>query len=443
MVYILNKIKKNIIAIFFISLASLSFIYLINSIYNSQKNKNMLRQLEENKGKEFNEICMAIKDHDLYDIKDLESNTYKIGEDIKLRFCKNIDKKSSCLYRDTIRLAGSIYGEEGNYNKFNVKDDGTINIILAKGDKNKIRNENYLVNITLKCDKNLNDLKYTYSPINFNIYNDYILNIEGSCKQACVIKDRYVDFGLPLRIIFVIILLIFGFIIGFFGFKCIKITIYFVSFAGLAFVTYIILNLCDETNLVIMFVVMGVFGLAGIGISIFFMYKKKYLQFYAIFVGVIMGFLIGSLISELALSFIETEHLKIIEIIVIIILVAIGVIFGICFNKETIIVGTSIIGSYCLIRGLSLTLYQVLPFVNELKIYDLATHHNYEQLKEMIVGLFLIYPSILVVLIIVTIIIQCKFSPNLEEKKVNKTVSKIVEESFPDSQSTSLINKGG
>ena len=124
-------------------------------------------------------------------------------------------------------------------------------------------------------------------------------------------------------------------------------------------------------------------------------------------------------------------------------MVAIGVIFGICFNKETIIVGTSIIGSYCLIRGLSLTLYQFLPFVNELKIYDLATHHNYEQLKEMIVGLFLIYPSILVVLIIVTIIIQCKFSPNLEEKKVNKTVSKIVEESFPHSLSSSLINKGG
>ena len=87
-------------------------------------------------------------------------------------------------------------------------------------------------------------------------------------------------------------------------------------------------------------------------------------------------------------------------------------------------------------RALSLFLNNVVPFVNELKIYDLATHHNYDQITEMIVGLFLIYPSILVVLIIVTIIIQFKFNPNWKNEDY-----KMLDKSFIDPVTLPLFKK--
>ena len=169
MLFINNKIKiqkrKNslgIKAFIFLSIAFIAFICLINSVYTSPKIKNILRQLAEDQNKKrMNEICMAIKGYDLYDIKELEATPYNITKDISLRFCKNIEgEKSSCIYKNgnnKIKLAGDIKGENGNYNKFDVQKDGTIKIELATGDKNKKLNKNYKVEINLKCDKNKKD----------------------------------------------------------------------------------------------------------------------------------------------------------------------------------------------------------------------------------------------------------------------------------------------
>ena len=196
MLFIDNKIKikksKNslgIKAMIFLSIAFFAFICLINSFYSSPKIKNILRELEEDQNKKrMNEICMAIKDYDLYDIKDLETTPYNINKNITLRFCKNIEgEKSSCIYKNgknKIRLAGDINGENGNYNKFEVQKDGKIKIELATGDKNKKLNKNYQVKITLKCDKNKKDFTITNNVENFNINNNNVLNIEGACKHV-------------------------------------------------------------------------------------------------------------------------------------------------------------------------------------------------------------------------------------------------------------------
>ena len=92
--------------IFFLSITFISFICLTNPFYNSQNFKNILRQLEDNpRSKGVNEICMAIKGYDLYDIKELETNVYKINNKITLKFCKNIEgQDSSCIYNDWRKL---------------------------------------------------------------------------------------------------------------------------------------------------------------------------------------------------------------------------------------------------------------------------------------------------------------------------------------------------
>ena len=91
--------------------------------------------------------------------------------------------------------------------------------------------------------------------------------------------------------------------------------------------------------------------------------------------------------------------------------IVIGVLLSIFLPKETFIIGTSILGSYCLMRAFSFFLEDVVPFINELKIYDLATHQNYEKIADMVWGVFLIYPSMLIVFIVATIIVQFKLNP--------------------------------
>ena len=143
-------------------------------------------------------------------------------------------------------------------------------IELATGDKNKKLNKNYQVKITLKCDKNKKDFTKSKT-VKFDIINEYYLKIEGACTQACVIKERYgKDIGLVARIIIGVVLLGIGIFLGFLGYKGRKVTIFFVCIVGLVFIAYAILNLCNEKTLVIQIIVLSVFGLAGVGLSIFF-----------------------------------------------------------------------------------------------------------------------------------------------------------------------------
>ena len=390
---------------------------------------NALRQLEEDpRTKGVNEICMEIDGNNLYDLKDLEEKTYNITENIFLRFCKNIDgEDSSCIYKaenKKIKLAGDIKGQEGNNNKFEIENNDKVKLYLSAGEKNANINKNYLVNVEIECNATINDFILKEKPT-FDINNDHILNIKGISKHACVIKDKYgKDIGLVGRIIVGIVLLGVGVYVGIFGYRGRKIGIFLVCISGLVFGSLIILNLFDVTNLVIKIIVMVVFGLVGVGLSIFFVYKQKFLKFYMILVGGITGYILSITINDLFISLIDTEHQKIIRIVIIVVFIVIGVIFGIFLTKGTFIVGTSIIGSYCLMRALSFFLYDVVPFVDELKIYDLAKHGNYEKISEMVVGLFLIYPSLLLVFIVVTIIVQIKLNPKWRDVEDYKLLEK-------------------
>ena len=416
--------KINTRTFLFIIFNIVVIIFLINIFPNFN---NILRKLEDDpRTKGVNEICMEIVNNDLYDLKDLEQKTYNITENIFLTFCKNIEGyKSSCIYKNNNvikKLAGDIHGEENNNNKIEANND-IVKLYLSAGDDFD-SNEKYKVNIELECDKNTNDFTLLENP-NFDINKNNILNIKGKCKQACVLANYYgEEIALAGRIIIGVALLVGGIYIGIFGYRGRKIGIFLVCIAGFVFLSTIILQLFNETDLVINITVMIVFALPGIALSIFFIYKQKFLKIYMILVGGITGYVIGSTANNLFISLIDTEHQKLIRIIAIVVFIVIGVIFGIFLTKGTFIVGTSIIGSYCLMRAMSFFLYSVVPFVDEVKIYDLATHGNYAKIVEMIWGLFLIYPSMFVVFIVVTIIIQVKLNPKWRDVEDYKLLEK-------------------
>ena len=410
----LNKITLSFHTIFFISINFIIIFFLITNIYIPISSK-VLRKLEDDPRKSgANEICMLIKDNDLYDLKDLEDKTYNITENIDLKFCSNIDNyKSSCIYKignTAKRLSGDIKGEKDNKNKIELVGNNTLKILLALGEQNN-KNQNYKVTIELQCDKSSNDFKVSEIS-DFNPDDNDALTIKGKCKQACVIEDKYgTDIGLAGRIIAGIVLLGVGVYIGIFGYRGRKVGIFLVCTAGFVLLAKIILSLFDVINLAVNIVIMVLFGLLGIGLSIFFVKKQKYLKFYMILVGGITGYIIGDTINNLFIALIDTAHQKLIQIIVVVLCIIIGVVVGIFLPKGTFIVGTSVLGSYCLMRAISFFLYTVVPFIDELKIYDLAKHGNYEKIAEMVLSLFLIYPSLLIVFIVVTIIVQFKLNP--------------------------------
>ena len=256
----------------FITINIIIFICFINSFGDLTQNNSLRKLAQDPRTEGVNEICMEIDGNNLYDLIDLEDKTYNLTQNIFLRFCKNINiTESSCIYKEEnkiIKLAGSIKGEEGNNNKIEIGNNGLVKLYLSAGEKNK-NEKRYLVNIEIECDKNQSDFIANVS--NFDPNNDYILNITGKSKHACVIKDKYgEDIGLVGRIIVGIILLAAGVYIGFFGYRGRKIGIFLVCISGCVVIASIILNLINETNLVVNIIVLIIFGLVGVGLSIFF-----------------------------------------------------------------------------------------------------------------------------------------------------------------------------
>ena len=242
-------------------------------------------------------------------------------QNIFLRFCKNIDNyDSTCIYKTEnkeIKLSGDIKGEDGNKNKVEKDSNGLI-LYLSSGEKNS-QNQNYKVNVKLQCEENFNEFTLTNDISSFDPINseEITLTIEGKCKQACVIKDKYgTDLGVAGNIITGIILLAIGVYIGFFGYRGRLVGIFLVCIAGFVLLANIILNLFNEKNLTISIVVQAVFGLCGFGLSMFFIYKQKYLKFYMILIGGITGYVIGNTLNNLFISIIDTEHIKLINKII-------------------------------------------------------------------------------------------------------------------------------
>jgi hypothetical protein len=370
---------------------------------------------------------MQIDNYDLYDLINLTDKVFNITENIKLKFCQNIENyESSCIYKrgETIKkLSGNIRGEEGNYNKVEVKADGVM-VYLSAGE-NFNENEKYKVNIEIKCDeKTQNDFILTENP-KFDVNNNYLLNIKGKSSTACPIKDHYGK-KIPLgwNIAIGVVLLGVGVYIGIFGYRGRKVGVFFVCIAGLVFVSLIVLNSCNENRLYVKIIVMAVFGLVGIALSIFFIYKQKFLKIYMALVGGVAGYALSTTIINIIISLFNTEHQKLIRIIVCVVLIIAGILLGIFVTKGTFIVGTSVIGSYSLMRAFSFFLDTVVPFVSEIKIYDLATHGNYDKIEEMVLGLFLIYPGMLIVFIVVTIVAQFNLNPKWTDVEDYKLLEK-------------------
>jgi len=420
------------------ALIGISMIVVVYTINIFTKNTTPNRLLEEEKDPRTvkpNEICMQIEDTYLFDLTNLSKIQAPFkNQNLNFTFCE-----SSCWYYEkfiegdqfAFRISGPLYGEEDNYNKItlnNYKDEDKSkrNLIyhLAAG-QNCLSDskQRYKIDIYLQCD---DKEEFSYEPFNFNPHEDCKLDIRGKSKYACG-EDKYKAFIFH-QIVDGIIFLLIGIFLGFFGYKAIEVNIVVVFLILFAFLSFMIINLANITSKTVIILIFVFAGLIAIGLSVLFIIKKKILlRYFMLIVCGLCGFIFGTLLFNMLFALINTKHQAVIRYAVIIGFVVVGVVLGVFLPKYISIIGTSVVGSYLMMRGLSCFLYQKVPFIEERKIYDLARSKNFKKIAHMIGSLFLIYPGILVVLIIITIIVQIKINPNWKEmdyKDLDKTIDK-------------------
>ena len=412
-----KKIKK---IITFLAINIFTFLYLILTIQGNLEQSTIRKLAEDPRTEGANEMCIDIEDYSLFKLHELQSQDINTSNNIRINFCKDIDNiKSQMIYNNNItliRLAGSIHGEENSKNKIQAHDsddekERKVTMLLAAGDICK-EDQRYKAEIVLLCDPStfLNLKDFDFIP-----GQTCNIKIEGSSSEACGIHNKYWSDIEGLRITSGIVLLVGGIFLSIFGYNWLNIAIYLVCISGgLAAGFYVILIFGVE-KIWIVIVILIIFLIIGILLAIFFTYKKDNKKYYMFLIGGLCGFAIGVILNNSIITLINTSKQGLIRIIIITILVVIGIILGYFLHKGICILGTSFIGSYGMMRGISLYLYKQVEFLNELKIIDLASTNNFEKIMELMSGWFYIYPIMLIIFTVATIIIQIKINPKYND----------------------------
>ena len=138
------------------------------------------------------------------------------------------------------------------------------------------------------------------------------------------------------------------------------------------------------------------------GIFIFaFKYHEGSMAFLT---GGIGGFILGEFLFNLFGNKIPINGIAA-NIIVVVVSIIVLIAIAFFFKKFIVIFGTSLIGSYCFIRGISLFAGH---FPDEMTIIDLQTGGETEQLKELLTWQVYVYLASIAVATIISMIIQYK-----------------------------------
>lgn len=200
-----------------------------------------------------------------------------------------------------------------------------------------------------------------------------------------------------------------------FGYNWLSIAIYLICISGgIASGFYIVLLFGIEKIWIFISTII-IFLIIGILLAIFFTYKKDNKKYYMLLIGGLCGFAIGVVLNNSIITLISTSKQGLIRVIIITVLVIIGIILGYFLPKGICILGTSFIGSYGIMRGISMFLYNQIEFLNELKIIDLAKTNNFDKIMELMSGWFYVYPILLIILTVTTIMIQIKINPKYND----------------------------
>ena len=372
--------------------------------------------------------CLSLSQYSVYDIKGLGANSLKDADkeiahktsvningtsyDILYNFCYDLEdtprcpeKKRQIAYLENdkcVYIADGI--DRGNTWKFIPKTNITEEQIEIT--VNKLGNHTFKYLLT--CDPNGEKQKHTVTKAegSFNKDGGMDITLEITSREACKKVDFYFIFKFiqDYKILFVILLILFGLFNCGFGKRFSRFTAFIlciIIFVVLVLVLsqYILPSGCKEWIIWVMF---GVGVILGITAGVFaFKYHEGCMAFLT---GGIGGFFLGQFLYGLFGNRIPVNG---IVMNIVFIVVSIGALIAVAFffKKFIVIFATSLIGSYCIIRGISIVAGH---FPDELTVIDLRARGETDQLKALLTWHVYVYLAAIGLATIISMIIQYK-----------------------------------
>ena len=372
--------------------------------------------------------CLSLSQYSIYDIKGLGANSMSgRGEiayttpvtingktyTILYNFCYDLKKTDKCE-EEGHQIAYLGDDDKCKYIGDGIKDGNTWKFIP----KTNITEEqieitvNQLGNHTFKyiltCDPNGKEQEHTVTNSigRFKDNGGMDITLEITTKEACKKVDFYFIFKFiqDYKILFIILLILFGIFNCGFGKRFSRFTAFFLCI--IIFVVFILvfsqLVLPSGCKQWIIWIMFGVGVILGITAGVFaFKYHEGCMAFLT---GGIGGFFLGQFLYNLFGNRIPVNG-TVMNIVFIV--AAIGALIAVAFffKKFIVIFATSLIGSYCIVRGISLVAGK---FPDEITVIDLRSRGETEQLKALLTWHVYVYLAAIGVCIIISMIIQYK-----------------------------------
>ena len=364
--------------------------------------------------------CLWVNKYNVYSLQKIQKKKGEYKKEINngeviFNFCENTvtDKNSTVIwsYNETyIKIAGSIDGTSKNKNKWDEINDETddkgLFITLSKGEKCNDE-KNHQTYLRIVCDENVKKDKFLEN-IEFSGF------YEGSCTHkiemrslyGCALTDLYLLKKMFNKYwyIFAFLFIGFGAFLCFYGHKIFWLTV--ISVTGLIccfLISIFVLNLIPsliktEKSLWILLCVGLLVGII-IGITI-----KKKTKLFAALLGASMGYTVSLFIYQIIQNIIEWNP-QVLYYITVVVFIVLGILFGYFLYNSILIIGTTILGGYVIMRGFTTIFGQ---YIDEGEFVDLIKNGELEQLKEIRNGWTFAYLGLWLILLIAGLVVQCK-----------------------------------
>ena len=406
----------------------------------------------------FSVKCMFVDDFNLYDISGLGTNSLKEGEDnfqiltnlntqekerIYYNFCYDLRSVSKCKsetyekkqilsVREETKednntictpLANSI--NKGNkWSKWQDKKDNKTILYIELNNKNP----NHTMLYELKCNSSVNKFFDESKSYHMQKMSDgkYQSLLYFETKHACPKYNFYVIWKFVNDYVgfFALALIAFGAFNCLLGHKLAKFTAFLLALFGvvvlvLFFSQYILPSGCDQWIIWVILVIGIILGCTA-GYFVF-KYHEKILTF---LVGGLGGFLLGEFLFNLFGNAINGNG-TLIHILFIVISIVACIILAYFLKSFIIILATSFIGSYALIRGISLFAGH---FPSEYTVIDLKERGETAQLKKILTWRVYVYLAFIVITCGLSIYVQFKLKKKNKDKEEEGTPDENLEQ---------------
>lgn len=237
--------------------------------------------------------------------------------------------------------------------------------------------------------------------------------IKAKTKSACPYLYFYAAYKFlqDNKIIASVIFIFIGILFSFFGYKLMRVTIFLLGVVSVTCFVFILVFqfiLPSGGKPVLIWVVLG-FGCAlGILLGFAMSYYKK--LFFSILGGV-FGMIIANLSYIIILRYIDSNP-DVVYWLTLVACIALFAFLTVIFHKYLVIIATSVIGSYSIMRGISIFFGN---YPNESYIIDCIKSGEEEELKKLVKPAFIAYIVFFVLCSIGTIYFQIKI--NTEDKE--------------------------